>query len=171
MRCPDLTCDDWVPAEKLQSHLRDAHSEGDFSKILKPFCKFFLHIKPEHFTKETLFKPAVMTSWSGGGGQQAKIFYRECLRTKSGVWCFWVYTVLDRSVADQFVSVFTILENGGARPAVEETCKVLTLDQPLDQVLSNPRNEHVLQLSDDVVQQLCSNGKLFFTVELRNETL
>jgi hypothetical protein len=84
VNCVSLVCQQKVPLSSLLSHFDSYHGTGDFVRVEGGELNSFLCVEDKYFTKDT--------TWiSDQLHFDSKYFYRECCRSKEGLWNFWVY--------------------------------------------------------------------------------
>lgn len=154
VNCVDLACQQRVSVSKLLSHLDTDHETEDFVRIEAGEYSSHFIVNEEDFSKSIMWISDQLHFNDG-------YFYRECCRSKEGLWYIWVYILETESCkALDYICTISIKSSDGL-DELSCRCRPLSLDMTKEKIAESGRG---LVFTDTTARLFWQDNKVRYKV-------
>jgi len=154
VNCVDLACQQRVSVSKLLTHLENDHETEDFVRVEGGEYSSHFIVNEEDFRKSIMWISDQLHFNDG-------YFYRECCRSKEGLWYIWVYVLETDTVrAEDFTATISIRSADGL-DELSCRCRPLGLDLTKDKIADSGRG---LVFTDKTARLYWEDNKVRYKV-------
>jgi len=154
VNCVDLACQQRIPVSRLLAHLDNDHETEDFVRVEGGTYSSHFIVNEEDFTKSIMWISDQLH-------YDEKYFYRECCRSKEGLWYIWVYLL---QTSESLVSDYTCTISIKSADGEEELscrCRPLSLDFTKEHIAESGRG---LVFTDTTARHFWQENKVRYSV-------
>jgi len=154
VNCVDLACQQRISVSKLLTHLENDHETEDFVRVEAGEYSSHFIVNEEDFTKSIMWISDQLH-------YNEKYFYRECCRSKEGLWYIWVYLLeTDDCKAVDYVCTISIRSADGEEE-LNCRCRPLSLDLTKENIAESGRG---LVFTDTTARLFWQDNKVRYKV-------
>lgn len=159
INCVDLACQQRIAVSKLLAHLDSDHETEDFVRVEGGEYSSHFIVNEEDFTKSIMWISDQLH-------YDEKYFYRECCRSKEGLWYIWVYLL---ETEDCKVSDFTCtisIKSSNGEDELSCRCRPLSLDFTKENIAESGRG---LVFTDTTARLFWQENKVRYSVVITSK--
>jgi len=160
VNCVDLACQQRVSVCGLLSHLEKDHETEDFVRVEGGEYSSHFIVNEEDFSKSIMWISDQLHYNAG-------YFYRECCRSKEGLWYIWVY-ILESQVcrAEDYNCLISIKSSDGEEE-LSCRCRPLSLDMTKEKIAESGRG---LVFTDTTARLFWQDNKVRYKVVIETKS-
>jgi len=156
VNCVDLACQQRIPVSRLLAHLDNDHETEDFVRVEGGTYSSHFIVNEEDFTKSIMWISDQLH-------YDEKYFYRECCRSKEGLWYIWVYLLqTSQSLVTDYTCTISIKSADGEEE-LSCRCRPLSLDFTKEHIAESGRG---LVFTDTTARHFWEENKVRYSVSI-----
>jgi len=160
VNCVDLACQQRISVSKLLAHLDTDHETEDFVRVEGGEYSSHFIVNEEDFSKSIMWISDQLHF-------DGRYFYRECCRSKEGLWYIWVY-LLETEAANPSDYTCTIsIRSADGEEELNCKCRPLSLDFTKENIAESGRG---LVFTDTTARLFWRDNKVRYKVVIETKT-
>jgi len=159
VNCVDLACQQRVSVSRLLTHLENDHETEDFVRVEGGEYSSHFIVNEEDFAKSIMWISDQLHFNDG-------YFYRECCRSKEGLWYIWVYLLeTETCKAEDYTCTISIRSSDG-EDELSCRCRPLSLDLTKEKIAESGRG---LVFTDTTARLFWQDNKVRYKVVIQSK--
>jgi len=156
VNCVDLACQQRISVSKLLNHLENDHETEDFVRVEGGEYNSHFIVHEEDFSKSIMWISDQLRF-------DERYFYRECCRSKEGLWYIWIYLLETEQckVADYICRIS--IRSADGEEELSSKCFPLSLDLTKENVSESGKG---LVFTDTTARLFWQDNKVRYSVIL-----
>jgi len=154
INCVDLACQQRIAVTKLLAHLENDHETEDFVRVEAGEYSSHFIVNEEDFTKSIMWISDQLH-------YDEKYFYRECCRSKEGLWYIWVYLLETDSCKVTDYTCTISIKSADGEEELSCRCRPLSLDCTKEEIAKSGRG---LVFTDTTARLFWEDNKVRYNV-------
>jgi len=154
VNCVDLACQQRISVSKLLQHLEKDHETEDFVRVESGVYSSHFIVNEEDFTKSIMWISDQLH-------YNESYFYRECCRSKEGLWYIWVYLLETENCKASDYTCHISIKSSDGEDELTCQCKPLSLDFTKENVAESGRG---LVFTDTTARLYWQDNKVRYNV-------
>jgi len=154
VNCVDLACQQRISVSKLLAHLDNDHETEDFVRVEGGEYSSHFIVNEEDFSKSIMWISDQLHF-------DHRYFYRECCRSKEGLWYIWVYLLETEDSQPGNYTCTISIRSGDGEEELSCKCRPLSLDLTKENIAESGRG---LVFTDTTARLFWRDNKVRYKV-------
>lgn len=154
VNCVDLACQQRISVSKLLAHLDNDHETEDFVRVEGGEYSSHFIVNEEDFTKSIMWISDQLH-------YDERYFYRECCRSKEGLWYIWVYLLETEDCKAVDYTCTISIKSADGEEELNCKCRPLSLDLTKENIAESGRG---LVFTDTTARLFWQDNKVRYRV-------
>lgn len=159
INCVDLACQQRVAVSKLLAHLDTDHETEDFVRVEGGEYNSHFIVNEEDFTKSIMWISDQLH-------YDEKYFYRECCRSKEGLWYIWIYLLETENCKVTDYTCTISIKSADGEEELMCRCPPLSLDFTKENLAESGRG---LVFTDTTARLFWEDNKVRYNVVISSK--
>jgi len=157
VNCVDLACQQRISVSKLLAHLDNDHETEDFVRVEGGVYSSHFIVNEEDFTKSIMWISDQLH-------YDERYFYRECCRSKEGLWYIWVYLLETEDCQAVDYTCTISIKSADGEEELNCKCRPLSLDLTKENIAESGRG---LVFTDTTARLFWQDNKVRYKVVIQ----
>jgi len=159
VNCVDLACQQRISVSKLLTHLDTDHETEDFVRVEGGEYSSHFIVNEEDFTRSIMWISDQLHFNDG-------YFYRECCRSKEGLWYIWVYVLESDTCKAVDYTCSISIKSADGMDELSCRCQPLSLDLTKEKIAESGRG---LVFTDTTARLYWQDNKVRYKVVIQEK--